>query len=65
MSMVVEKATNLSLIHIYPEDAQFIMDNIYELGVAIARGILDYFGIPYTPDTQQNIDYLRSKYNGK
>lgn len=51
--------------HDNPEDAQFIMDNIYELGVAIARGILDYFGIPYTPDTQQNIDYLRSKYNGK
>lgn len=51
--------------HDNPEDAQFIMDNIYELGVAIACGILDYFGIPYTPDSQQNIDYLRSKYNGK
>ena len=51
--------------HDNPEDAQFIMDNIYEIGVAIARGILNYFGKPYTPDTQQNIDYLREKYNGK
>lgn len=51
--------------HDNPEDAQFIMDNIYEIGVAIARGILAYFGMPYTPDSQENIDYLRSKYNGK
>lgn len=33
--------------HDNPADAQFIMDNMQEIGQAIARGILDYFGMPY------------------
>ena len=51
--------------HDNPQDAQFIMDNIYEIGVAIAKGILEYFGIPYREDTSENINYLKNKYNGK
>lgn len=51
--------------HDNPQDAQFIMDHIYELGVAISKGILDYFGIPYRPDSQENINYMKTKYNGK
>ena len=41
------------------------MDHIYEIGVAIAKGILEYFGIPYREDTPENINYLKNKYNGK
>ena len=33
--------------HDNPEDARFIVDNMEEIGQAIARGILDYFGMPY------------------
>ncbi len=51
--------------HDNPQDAQFIMDNIYEIGVAIAKGILEYFGIPYREDTPENINYLKNKYHGK
>ena len=51
--------------HDNPQDAQFIMDHIYEIGVAIAKGILEYFGIPYREDTPENINYLKNKYNGK
>lgn len=50
--------------HDNPEDAQFIIDNIYELGQAIANGILAYFGIDYREDTPENIAYLQSRYNG-
>lgn len=50
--------------HDNPEDAAFIMDNIYELGQATAKGILDYFGIPYQEDTPENIAYLINRYNG-
>ena len=51
--------------HDNPADADYIINNIYELGVAITRGILEYFGIPYREDTPENINYLRSQYNGK
>lgn len=51
--------------HDNPEDAQFIIDNIVEIGIAISKGILEYFGIPYREDTQENLNYLRAKYNGK
>lgn len=50
--------------HDNPEDAQYIIDNIYELGVAIAKGILEYFGRSYRPDSAENIAYLQRKYNG-
>lgn len=50
--------------HDNPEDAQFIIDNIYELGNAIAKGILEYFDIAYQEDSPENIAYLQSRYNG-
>ncbi len=40
--------------HGNPQDADFIVGNVYEIGVAIARGILDYFGLAYTtPDAEE------------
>jgi len=50
--------------HDNPEDAAFIINHIYEIGVAIAKGILEYFGKPYTPDTPENIAKMQEKYNG-
>lgn len=50
--------------HDNPLDADFIIDNTYEIGVAIAKGILDYLGIPYNQDTQENIQRLKAEYNG-
>ena len=49
--------------HDNPDDAAYIIYNTYEIGVAIAQGILEYFGIPYRTDTADNINYLRAKYN--
>lgn len=51
--------------HDNAEDAQFVIDNVYEYGNEISKGILDYFNIEYNPDTQENIDYLQAKYNNK
>lgn len=45
-------------------DAQFIMDHIYELGREISKGILQYFGIPFTPDTPEDAAMLQYQYNG-
>ena len=50
--------------HDNPEDAQFIIDNIYELGRGVARGILDYFDIDYIEDTPENMAMLMYQYNG-
>ena len=50
--------------HDNPEDARFIVDNIYELGQAVAKGVLEYFGIDYQEDSPENIAYLKSRYNG-
>lgn len=50
--------------HDNPADAQYIIDNIVEIGIAISKGILEYLGVPYTPDTEENLAYLRQKYNG-
>ena len=50
--------------HDNPEDAQFIIDNIYEIGNAISKGILDYFDIEYVEDTPENAAYLKNRYNG-
>lgn len=46
-----------------PQEADFIIRNVYEIGVAIARGILDYFGLPFTPDTSEEQERLRGEYN--
>ncbi len=51
--------------HDNPEDSDFIINNIYEYGRDISKGILDYFGIPYNEDSEENIEYLKNKYNGK
>ena len=50
--------------HDNPLDADFIIDNTYEIGVAIAKGILEYLGIPYTEDTPENITRMKATYNG-
>lgn len=46
-----------------PQEADFIIRNVYEIGVAIAEGILNYFGLPYTPDTPAEQERLRREYN--
>jgi N-acetylmuramoyl-L-alanine amidase len=51
--------------HDNPEDSQFIIDNIYELGNATARGVLEYLGVPYREDTPENTAFLKSKYNSQ
>lgn len=50
--------------HDNPLDADFIIDNTYEIGVAIAKGILQYLGVPYTEDSESNANNLRATYNG-
>ncbi len=50
--------------HDNPLDADFIIDNTYEIGVAIAKGILKYLGVPYNEDTPENITSLKANYNG-
>lgn len=49
--------------HSDPAEADFILSNIYELGVAITRGILDYFGLDYTPLSDQEAQRLMDEYN--
>ena len=50
--------------HDNPLDADFIIDNTYEIGVAISKGILEYLGVPYTQDVPENIQNLKATYNG-
>lgn len=50
--------------HDNPLDADFIIDNTYEIGVAIAKGILEYLGVPYTEDSEDNINRQKADYNG-
>ena len=50
--------------HDNPLDADFIIDHTYEIGVAIAQGILDYLGIPYNEDTPENVQNMMADYNG-
>lgn len=50
--------------HDNPLDADFIINNIYEIGVAIAKGIAQYLGVPYTSDSEDNTQRLRAEYNG-
>lgn len=54
-----------TVFHDNPADAQYVIDNTYELGVALSKGILEYFKRPYRADTQENINFLKNKYNGK
>ncbi len=49
--------------HGNPQDADFIVRNVYELGVAIAQGILDYFGLPFNPQSIEEQQRLKDEYN--
>ncbi|MBQ3085661.1 MAG: N-acetylmuramoyl-L-alanine amidase [Clostridia bacterium] len=49
--------------HSNPQDADFIVRNVYQIGVAIARGILNYFDLPFTPDTPEDQMRLENEYN--
>lgn len=50
--------------HDNPLDADFIIYNTYEIGVAVAMGITDYFGKKFTPDNDENTNKLKQDYNG-
>lgn len=50
--------------HDNPEDADFIIHNIYEIGREISKGILQQFNVPYVQDTPENEALLRYNYNG-
>ena len=50
--------------HDNPEDTSFIIENIYELGNAISKGVLGFFDVDYVEDTSENIAYLQNRYNG-
>ncbi len=49
--------------HGNPQDADFIVRNVYQIGVAIAQGILNYFGLPFVPDSPDDQIRLESEYN--
>lgn len=49
--------------HNNPLDADFIVRNVYEIGVAIAQGILDYFGLPYTTPSAEEQQRMKDEYN--
>lgn len=38
--------------HDNPEDAKWITDNIQDIGTAIAKGILEYFCVPYIEESE-------------
>lgn len=40
--------------HDNPDDAAWIVSNIEPLGIALAKGILSYFGIPFIEETTPN-----------
>lgn len=46
--------------HDNPLDADFIINNTFEIGVAIAQGVLNYLGLPYTEPT----GISKENYNG-
>ena len=50
--------------HDNPLDADFIIENSYEIGVAISKGILKYLGIPYREESAESIENLKATYNG-
>lgn len=50
--------------HDNPDDAEFIINNTYEIGVAIAKGILEYLGIEYKENSAEAIEKLKAEYNG-
>lgn len=53
--------------HDNPDDAKWIINNIEPIGIAIARGILDYFGITYKAPSSSKTFYrvVAGSYNHK
>ncbi|MBR2013532.1 MAG: N-acetylmuramoyl-L-alanine amidase, partial [Clostridia bacterium] len=49
--------------HNNPQNADYIIRNVYQIGVAIAEGIVSYFGLPFTPDTEAEQQRLENEYN--
>ena len=49
--------------HNDPMDADFIVANSFEIAVAIAKGILAYFALPYTPLSEEEATRLQNEYN--
>ena len=47
--------------HDNPDDAQWIMSNIEEIGTAIAKGILKFLDISYTDELCWSVEMLRQK----
>jgi N-acetylmuramoyl-L-alanine amidase len=45
--------------HDNPEDAKWIINNIEKIGIAIAKGILDYFSVKYQEANEINEKYYR------
>ncbi len=50
--------------HDNPADAEFIINNIYEIGVEITKGILDYLGVSYKEQSEEIVSTLKNEYNG-
>ncbi len=50
--------------HDNPKDAKLITDKTYELGCAVSKGVLDYYGIVKKEDSKVNIINLMASYNG-
>lgn len=51
--------------HDNPDDAQFIIENTAELGMAIAKGIAEYLGVPYTEGSEAEQQALREQFNDR
>ena len=49
--------------HSDPQEADFIIRNVYEIGTAIAKGVLAYFGLSYTENTPEEAERLKNEYN--
>lgn len=50
--------------HDNPLDADFIIENAYEIGTAISQGILEYFGISCEPEEEGTVQRMRAQFNG-
>ncbi len=50
--------------HDNPRDAEFIINNIYQIGVAVSKGILSYFGTNYKQQADETQNTLKREYNG-
>ena len=49
--------------HGNPQDADFIIRHVVQLGIAVAKGILDYFGLPYAALPPEEEERLKNAYN--